>query len=69
MKYLQIHIKAETGDIIGKFLKDIADKLDVKGIDFEIVYKDGEVEKLVKSFMAESMGHEKYFLIEDDNKL
>ena len=69
MKYLQIHIKGESADDIGKFLTDIVNKFEKHGLEFEIAYKDSDVEEQVKQFMAESMGHEKYFKVKDDNKL
>ena len=59
MKYLQIHIQAETGDDIGEFLKDISKPLGK--IDYILSYKDSIVEDMVRSFLAEHMSDDEYF--------
>jgi len=69
MKYLQIHIKAESGDDIGEFLTKIAEQLTMKGIEYDLIYKDSIVEEMVKEFIADHMSHKEYFATEDDNKL
>ena len=68
MKYLQIHIKTESGDDIGKFLTKIAGALAAEEIEYELVYKDSVVEDMVRGFIADHLSDQKY-LVEDDNKL
>ncbi|MHA1968838.1 MAG: hypothetical protein ACW964_13670 [Candidatus Hodarchaeales archaeon] len=59
MKYLQIHIQAESGDDIGKFLKDIA--IPLGKVNYTLSYKDSIVEEMVRNFVAEHMSHDEYF--------
>ena len=59
MKYLEIHIRAESGDDIGDFLSAISEHLNK--MNYELAYKDNIVEEMVRAFLAEHLSDDKYF--------